>query len=153
MSDHSITSLIEKLEGAEGPSIVLDAEICWTLERPRAIQAFWRGAMGKPGPLPDEFSRLPRGLGMASLEVGSPNYTASLDAALALAERVLPGHDWSLGHLPTSDDADHQEHHEFGCFFYAHPHVASRQDGLGHGATAPLAMVTAILRAHSEARV
>lgn len=89
MSDHSITSLIEKLEGAEGPSIMLDAEICWTLERPRAIQAFWRGAMGKPGPLPNEFSRLPRGLGMASLEVGSPNYTASLDAALALAERVL----------------------------------------------------------------
>lgn len=86
-----ITSLIEKLEGDAGPSIALDAEICWTLERDRATSAFWRGAMGLPRPLPDEFSRLPRGLGMASLEAGSPNYTASLDAALALAERVLPG--------------------------------------------------------------
>ena len=89
MSDQTITSLIEKLEGAAGPSIALDAEICWTLERDRATSAFWRGAMGLPRPLPDEFSRLPRGLGMASLEAGSPNYTASLDAALALAERVL----------------------------------------------------------------
>lgn len=116
-----ITSLIEKLEGAEVGSRELDCAI-WT------ATGGW-GHVGRP-----------------------PTFSTSLDAALALAERVLPGHDWSLGHLPTSDDADHQEHHEFGCFFYAHPHVASRQDGLGHGATAPLAMVTAILRAQSEAR-
>lgn len=81
--------LIERLEAAGGPGIVLEAEIFWTLERDRATTAFWRGAMGRPGSLPEEFARLPRGLGMASMEAASPNYTASLDAALALAERVL----------------------------------------------------------------
>lgn len=130
--EETITSLIEKLEGAEVGSRELDADV--------ALQVGWTVHPGDNwiGP---------------HAEIAVPDYTTSLDDALALADRVLPGHDWSLGHLPTSDDADHQEHHEFGCFFYAHPHVASRQDGLGHGATAPLAMVTAILRAHSEARV
>jgi hypothetical protein len=137
MSDHSITSLIEKLEGAEVGSVELDAQIysylnCTLIPRRSDLKPRRRW--------PDGSVTLQR------------KVTTSLDAALALAERVLPGHDWSLGHLPTSDDADHQEHHEFGCFFYAHPHVASRQDGLGHGATAPLAMVTAILRAQSAAR-
>lgn len=83
--------LIERLEALEGPGIVLEAEIYWTLERDRATTAFWRGAMGLPRPLPDDFARLPRGLGMASMEAASPNYTASLDAALALASRVLGG--------------------------------------------------------------
>lgn len=138
----TITSLIEKLEGAEGPSIVLDAEICWTLERPRAIQAFWRGAMGKPGPLPDEFSRVPRGLGMVSLEVGSPNYTASLDAALALAERVLPG--WGF-YLRRDGDGS-------GCGLIP-PGMTSVTPGHMQAATPALALCAAILRAQSEARV
>jgi len=90
MGGASVSEVLAHLEAAERPSIVLDAEICWTLERDRATAAFWRGAMGLPKPLPGEFSRLPRGLGMASLEAGSPNYTTSLDAALALAERALP---------------------------------------------------------------
>lgn len=87
----TITSLIEMLEGAEVGSVALNAEICWTLERNWANRIYWRGAMGLPRDLPDEFSRLPRGLGIASLEAGSPAYTTSLDAALALAERL--GHD------------------------------------------------------------
>lgn len=128
MSDHSITSLIEKLEA--GP-VYLTHKEAYDL----AVALGSDVALSLANTIRKAFAG------------------KSLDAAVALAERVLPGHDWSLGHLPTSDDADHQEHHEFGCFFYAHPHVASRQDGLGHGATAPLAMVTAILRAQSEARV
>ena len=85
-----------------------------------------------------------------ALGTGASGSTTSLDLALALAERVLPGHDWSVGHLPTSDDADHEEHHHFGCLFYAHPHVASREDSMAHGATASLAICTAILQAHQS---
>lgn len=141
MSDHSITSLIEKLEGAEGPSIVLDAEICWTLERPRAIQAFWRGAMGKPGPLPDEFSRLPRGLGMASLEVGSPNYTTSLDAALALAERVFP-----------DSSVEIQTGHQYARLRTKDGQYTYNRLSYGYGRAPALALCAAVLRAQSEER-
>lgn len=127
--------LIERLEAAGGPGIMLEAEIFWTLERDRATTAFWRGAMGRPGSLPEEFARLPRGLGMASMEAASPNYTASLDAALALADRVLPGwcislqrvNGWraALADSPISPD------------FYS------------DAATAPLALCIAILKARA----
>lgn len=138
-----ITSLIEKLEGVEGPSIALDAEICWTLERDRATSAFWRGAMGLPRPLPDEFSRLPRGLGMASLEAGSPNYTASLDAALALAERVLTMGAWDVGYTYNSDRP-----------YYARLVIVRDDEGqpeiYGRSATPALAICAAILKAHQH---
>ena len=79
----------ERLEKAEAGDHNLNAEICWGLERDRALSGWWRGAMGMPVPLPEKFSSLPRGMGMASLEVCAPKYTNSLDAAVALAERVL----------------------------------------------------------------
>ena len=75
MSDHSITSLIEKLEGAEVGSRELDSAVHRALE-PIA----WR-----------EF-------------IASPRLTASLDAALALAERVL-GEEAALSILQDTVDA------------------------------------------------
>lgn len=138
MGDQAITSLIEKLEGAEGPSIALEAEICWTLERDRATSAYWRGAMGQPRPLPEEFARLPRGLGMASLEVGSPNYTASIDAALALAERVLPG-------VRVMVERDHDG---TGWAMAQNNPLDPRK--MVEAATPALALCAAIVRAHPE---
>ena len=134
MSDHSIKSLIEKLEGAEGGSVALNAEICWALERNWANRIYWRGAMGLPRDLPDEFSRLPRGLGIASLESGSPAYTTSLDAALALAERVM-----------SEDEA----------LFWLNQVVYRADQDTVNGTIRglPLKLCAAILRAQSEARV
>lgn len=144
MSD-TITSLIEKLEGVEGPSIALDAEICWTLERDRATSAFWRGAMGLPRPLPDEFSRLPRGLGMASMEAGSPNYTASLDAALAMAERV--------GVRPYQADASIKGKWSWMVVTESRlGNLEANPYARATAATPALALCAAILRAQSEAR-
>lgn len=72
--------------------------------------------------------------------------TTSLDAALAFAEAKLPEHDWSVGHLPTDSDVAEHEHHIFGCLLYE-DRRASPGDAIGHGATAPLAVCTALLRA------
>lgn len=137
--------LIERLEKAEAGDHKLNAEICWLLERDRALSGWWRGAMGKPVSLPEDFDSLPNGLGMASLEVCAPKYTTSIDAALALAERVLPDHDWSVGCLPVSDDADYEEHHSFGALLYSR--YTKPYDAMAHGATPALALVTAILKA------
>lgn len=84
MSDHSITSLIEKLEGAEVGSGHLDADL---------MEAFGystiRGRLHPRGP-----NWRYRGSGQLGFESHwgkTPKYTTSLDAALALAERVLGG--------------------------------------------------------------
>lgn len=69
----------------------------------------------------------------------------SLDAALALAERVCPDHHSSVGNLPVSDDADYEEHHHFGALLYSR--YTKPYDALGHGATRALALVIATLRA------
>lgn len=75
--------LIERLEKAEGPKRSLDGEIAATLkqnpiwavvQRPRQPELFVDG-----------------GPGLRQREWLSPEYTGSLDAALALAESLLPG--------------------------------------------------------------
>lgn len=71
--------------------------------------------------------------------------TTSLDTALALAERVCPDHHSSVGNLPVSDDADYEEHHSFGALLYSR--YTKPYDALGHGATRPLALCIAILKA------
>jgi len=82
MSDHSITSLIEKLEGAEGPSLVLDGEIWCAVNGYTFVM--WDGAgcvyrrASDGGISHEQASRI-------------RPFSASLDAALALAERVVGG--------------------------------------------------------------
>ena len=103
MSDQTITSLIEKLEGAEVGSRELDAYVLFRLDYDQSES--------------------------------TPPVTTSLDAALALAERVLP---------------------------YAEVIAVSRTKSGGWGAgingyvvyaaTPALALCAAILRAQSEAR-
>jgi hypothetical protein len=92
------------------------------------------------------------GLHATDIHRDPPRVSKSLDAVLAVAERVLPEHDWSVGCLPVSDEADHEEHHRFGALLYAHSRAASREDGLGHGATPALALCIAVLKATDTGR-
>lgn len=71
--------------------------------------------------------------------------TGSVDAAIGLAARLLPDHDWSVGCLPVDGDADHEEHHSFGALLYSR--IEKPYDALAHGATPALAMCGAILKA------
>lgn len=126
-----MSDLIERLERAEAGSRELDVAICLLLvpneAQPNGGWRYW--------PTPDS-------------EVSSIDprrVTTSLDAALALAERVLPDHDWSVGCLPVSDDADYEEHHSFGALLYSR--YTRPYDTMAHGATPALALVTAVLKA------
>ena len=77
-----LTSLIEKLEKAEGPDRFLDARICWAL----GLEP-WAGT--------DEIHLTHFGIG-SRIDKRTPAYTSSIDAAVSLAERVLPGCRWEL---------------------------------------------------------
>lgn len=142
----TITSLIEKLEGAEVGSRELDREImalsyryeqrhigasCWDDDDdtccPGAKHLDWVWV----DPATDQWKTNAR---------DGFEFTTSLDAALALAERIMPGWGWSAGQghgekayarLDTLDGCDFEE---------------------AYAATPALALCAAILRAQSEAR-
>lgn len=122
MSDQTITSLIEKLEGAEVGSVELDALIYSHLN----CTLIPRRADYRPR------RRWPNGSVTHQRKV-----TTSLDAALALAERVLPGEIWVCEFGPSSS------------------HVGLKNARFiieESGNTPALALCAAILRAQSEAR-
>lgn len=124
--------LIERLEKATGGNFELEHQIAEAVY-PHLVGFRQPDGVGWVGP------------GWSTRQ--PPPYTASMEAALSLVAEALPGHGFSIGHLPVSDDANHEEHHVFGCLLYEEPHVASPRDGLGHGATVALACCVALLRA------
>jgi len=137
-----LAGLIERLEGATGKDPELDADLRWALDRQRAERAYWNGALGMPRALP-EHAKL-AGLGRISVISAFPSLTASLDAALAFVERVLPGSYWrvarhepQLARLPGSGP------------FWASVGAPGEQEG-AWGNTAPLAILIASLKALQE---
>lgn len=97
----TLDSIIERLEKAERPDRKLDIAIMNLLD-PRSddekhlvmgklLQAKW-GAYGHMADQVDYY-------------VEAPKVTSSVDAAIALAEKVLPGWAWKVGTCSVSDDA------------------------------------------------
>ena len=123
-----ITSLIEKLEGAEVGSRELDA----------AVNDATNPHFGGP------YAHTPSMM----KAFGYPaNVTTSLDAALALAERVLPGWAWNVDRWGKMSRVTLNECDAAGWHKSTHRRieVAAEQ-------TPALALCAAILRAQSEAR-
>jgi hypothetical protein len=89
-----IPEIIEALEKAEGPSRGIDAEISMT--------ALGMRMENKLADYPDEVPVfvVHDGNSSGSIEVMFPRFTSSVDAALALHERVLPGWFWRCGETP-----------------------------------------------------
>lgn len=75
-----LSSLIARLEKAEGQSRELDARICWAL----GLEP-WAGT---------EEILLPHFSAGSRIDRETPAFTSSIDAAVSLAERVLPG--WQI---------------------------------------------------------
>ena len=96
MTDYS--DIIERLEKADGPSRELDGRV-WVAANPDDL------IIGNPrhhGQGMVQFSG--GGFAHDRFKVSEP-YTASLDAAIALVERLLPGWGWRIGTCYISDDA------------------------------------------------
>lgn len=135
-----MSGLVEKLEAAEAGSREFDG----------LVEVAIRDVFASRSGLKQEHWAKWRSNAAGFVSDGYTTYasdpvTTSLDAALALAERVCPDHDWSVGCLPVSDDADYEEHHHFGALLYSR--YTKPYDALGHGATPALALCIAICRA------
>lgn len=102
-----LSSLLTRLEGAEGPDREVDFDLCAALQE--------KGALG--------------------IIAHVPKLTASLDAALALAERVLPGHRTVV----------EQAHDKTGWAMIQTGPETPRN--MTDGPTPALALLTALLRA------
>lgn len=133
--------LIERLKAAECGSRELDAELFWLFDRKGAERCYWNAACGLRGALPDDWNRIPLGLGGFAVVCLAPRYTESVDAALAMAERVLPG--WFVGLQQNRGDVPPWS-------AYLSP-PEPREDDIEHDAASPaLALCIAILRAKEE---
>lgn len=124
MSDQTITSLIEKLEGADVGSRELDREVWLACRQPEK----WGGPINPPG----------KGVWEG------PHVSYSLDAALALAERVLDQRGPININICLAGSAQVVIDSVGPCDLVMAQVVAR---------TPALALCAAILRAQSEARV
>lgn len=133
-----LSALIARLEAAEAGSRELDA-LVWKALNPRGEIAI-KGA-GRPG-LVNWRCRIP-GATIANSWTNPGRYTTSLDAALALAERVLPG--WYFGvqqnRYVSPDMPDN-----WSAYLSA-PRALDQGDIEGEAPTPALALCIAILRA------
>lgn len=122
MTSTELQTLLERVEKATGPNRKIDA-LLW--------------------PLAPDFTRdvSLTGEEVAWREHASPRYTASLDAALALVERVLPGWTWDIGAESYGASAE-------GAWARVYPRgFMSKGSGNRYAKTPTLALLAALLRA------
>lgn len=119
-----LEELLERVEKATGPSLQLDCEIQVALD----IRPDW--AVGDTRPLVIRDGHVE--VGEYGPGLITPSYTASIDAALGLVERCLPGKGWQVSELDAGN---------FVAFVRREPYTPKPL------ATAPLAILAALLRA------
>lgn len=124
------TPLIERISKLDAPDREVDAEIAMHLLGYTRVNRMEKWPEAKP--IWDFYEGEP----LNSNGVLIPKYTASVDAAIALAERVLPG--W--GFFLRSD----KDGHNCGMVYPVHNFVTP---GTESGATPAISMCIAILRA------
>lgn len=141
-----IAELIERLEKAEGPDREIDADLVCVC-CPGALVSQYIASDAEPS----VFHAHALGLSDRS---DVPAYTSSLDAALSLVERKLPGWKRELEeHVPT----DKWPHAVFGNHYWTATIISPEWDGSGGdwraaeecGKTPALAVCLALLRALS----
>ena len=131
-----LEALRDRVRAADGPDRKLDGEIWATLELKHALKSYWQAASGMPKPI----DSIPReGIGWLNVMSAAPKSSHSIDAAIALVERVLPDVDvgmWTR-HLNKTPRA---------MIFTGAP----KSDIIRDGATLPLAILDALLTALIE---
>lgn len=77
-----------------------------------------------------------------------PLYTASVDAALAFAEKALPGWFWRAGHVPTTHWVNGRGYDNWAHVSRTNASNCDREDeATGWADSVPLAILVAVLRA------
>jgi len=133
-----IAELLERVKAATGPGRELDAAIVLTLE-PEAFPNTVRSV--------EDDGTIVCGHYGAYTFHDAPELTASIDAALALVERALPGWRWSVFH-PGYDNGIYQGG-KSGCHLY-HPASSGLITAKGFGTTPSLAILAALLEAKEK---
>lgn len=145
-TDTDLNALLERVRSATGPDRELDGSLWWLVSLnedqrkrhdpfgsvERAIQSY-----GSAGRALEQFFDSSNSYCLARIAFKEP-YTASIDASVAFKDRVLPGWRYDI-HSPR-----------FGIPFECvlmDGDSASRKIVVGHGATAPLAIIAATLSA------
>lgn len=143
-----LADLLARVEGARGPDRELDALI-WlacgldpVCGSPMSGETRAGRFKFRPGqPLSLLVAKYPKFIDLAAVACQPAHVTTSLDAAVALAERVLPGFDADIN-IRRSDDED--------MAAYLWPSGTYIGGYGGHGKTPALALLAAMLRALSS---
>lgn len=129
-----LQALLDRVKAATGPDSLLDLELHWWFDCSHgAHPASFRVVEGGP--------QVNRGMGETPDwrwwdERNPPLYTSSIDDAVALVERKLPGWNWSV---------DRQADEYLGTIYPSGEN--SESAGEQYGASAPLALLAALLTA------
>ena len=86
----AISSLLARVRAATDEDRELDGDLFWKFNERSSEAVYWQAALGLPRKL-DHSRPIPGGLGKHAVITGSPRVTSSIDAAVALVERVRPG--------------------------------------------------------------
>lgn len=150
----SLAELKERVSKATGPDREIDAMMCVALHVtddpnwiPPATNVWQYDRFGGVGVYPPEGKRLGQPGYTDDQLVGSfraPAYTASLDAAVALVEKMLPG--WSYGFAMRGDKLRRE-----GCDDErAYAWLKNGDQADADAPTLPLAILSALLEALAE---
>lgn len=129
-------TLIDRLSKLEGPDREVDAQIYIQFNIPAERAGRIDYAHGMVGWWPKD--------GPYVSAVTVPAYTASVDEAIALAERVLPGWHWSIYDTDGVGRCNAQ---------MERPDFTGAEDFDGTGATPAIALCIALLRAKEASNV
>jgi len=133
--DADIASLLERVTAATGPDRVLDLDLA------RAL-------------VPDVVVLRRNDDDTANEPHTYWEYTTSIDAALALVERMLPGWKWGVASVAVKTGEKSPEGYpRYGTGFRAHVTQVSAlrpMPSVAEGPTAPLAILVALLRSLSQ---
>ena len=127
-----LTELLSRVETATGSDVRLDGDIAVALGVFRPVQARHERVFGNSWHV-----KL-----TGSVMFMAPAYTASLDAALALVERVLPGAGWLCGVA--------QDHYMAEIFRTRYVSGVIPRMGYAEAPTPALALLAALLRAKAS---
>jgi len=140
------SELIARLEKATGPDREIDARLDHATRRAGIVWGLGDNFGVTPADVVDHWTDEQWAERSKELAQSMPHYTSSLDAALALIERVMPGALWRIekqGPVALSIYAAESRHLHA---FWATCGLPGEQEG-AHGATPALALLLALLRA------